>query len=214
MKIYLSPSNQTENRYAVGNTNEAAQCRAIAAAAEKAFLRCGFTVKCSNPDSMYDAVAESNAFGADYHLCIHTNAYNGSVSGTRLFSYDAVGTGCKACQAVMEALAPITPGTSDSITPNPALYEVRAAKAYTVYIEIGFHDNKTEAAWIIAHTTEIAEAICRGMCNHCGIAYIQPQQPLYRVQVGAFRNRDNAVRMLIGLQKAGFSDAFIAVSDE
>ena len=31
-KVYLSPSNQTENRYAYGNTNEAEQCGRIAEA--------------------------------------------------------------------------------------------------------------------------------------------------------------------------------------
>ena len=40
-KIYISPSDQTENRYAVGNTNEAEQCRKIAAALVEALTRCG-----------------------------------------------------------------------------------------------------------------------------------------------------------------------------
>ena len=31
-KIYISPSDQTKNFYAVGNTNEAEQCRRIALA--------------------------------------------------------------------------------------------------------------------------------------------------------------------------------------
>ena len=35
--IYLSPSVQTANKYAAGNTTEAIQCRRIANACEKAF---------------------------------------------------------------------------------------------------------------------------------------------------------------------------------
>ena len=37
-KIYISPSDQTENRYAWGNTNEHVQCQKIAEA-EAAALR-------------------------------------------------------------------------------------------------------------------------------------------------------------------------------
>lgn len=214
MKIYLSPSNQTENTYAAGNTNEAAQCRAIAAAAENAFLRCGFSVRRANDISMYDAVEESNAFGTDYHICIHTNAFNGSVAGTRLFCFDGSGEGYKACRAVMDSLSPITPGTSDNITPNPGLYEVRAAAGYTVYIEVGFHDNPEEALWIIENTAQIAEAICKGMCSHCGIPYIPAEEEaLFRVQVGAFRIRSNAEALLKKLQQDGYADAYITAGN-
>lgn len=41
-KIYISQSDQTENRYAVGNTNEAEQCRKITSALVEALERCGF----------------------------------------------------------------------------------------------------------------------------------------------------------------------------
>ena len=44
-KIYLSPSDQTSNSYAYGNTTEAIQCRKIADACEVALKRCGFAVK-------------------------------------------------------------------------------------------------------------------------------------------------------------------------
>ena len=38
-KIYLSPSDQVKNTYAAGNTNEAAQCRAMALALADALER-------------------------------------------------------------------------------------------------------------------------------------------------------------------------------
>ena len=41
-KIYISPSDQTKNFYAVGNTNEAEQCRRIALALVDALERCGY----------------------------------------------------------------------------------------------------------------------------------------------------------------------------
>ena len=41
-KIYLSPSDQNYNTYAVGDTNEAVQCRKIALKLVEALKRCGF----------------------------------------------------------------------------------------------------------------------------------------------------------------------------
>lgn len=45
LKVYLSPSNQDNNPYSYGGTNEMAQCNRIAEVAEKYLLRNGFEVK-------------------------------------------------------------------------------------------------------------------------------------------------------------------------
>lgn len=174
-KIYISPSDQTENRYSIGNTNEAEQCRKIAAALVEALERCGFQTKTSyadGSDAMDARIDESNAWGADLHIPIHTNAFNGTVMGTRMFCHAFGGEGHKVCQAVFEELTPITPGESDGIKEYPGLAEIRRVKAPTCYIEAGFHDNPTEAAWIIGNTGAVAEAICRGLCNYYGVTYI------------------------------------------
>lgn len=173
-KIYLSPSDQVKNAYAFGSTTEAIQCRRIADALEVALQRCGFLVINNKSASMADRVAESNAWGADLHTPIHTNAFNGEVMGTRIFSYDLVGEGYKAAVAIFEELAPITPGTSENIKAYPALYEVRASNAPCVYIEVDFHDTVEGAKWIIENVEAIAEAICRGICKYFGEEYIPP----------------------------------------
>lgn len=215
-KVYFSPSDQTRNAYAVGGANEAEQCRAIAQAAVTAARRCGLEAKTNvtagGDSAMAQRVRESDAFGADLHVPIHTNAFNGTVGGTRMFCYDAAGKGYQACQAIMARLAPITPGSSDNITVHH-FYEVTTPKAPTAYVEVAFHDNPTEAAWIVSHTREIAEAIVHGVCDYFGAAYVpageaQAPEPAgeppkyYRVrrswqdaksQTGAFLNLDNAV---------------------
>ena len=85
-KVYISPSDQERNEYADGNTNEKEQCHAICAALIKALVRCGMQAKINYTASMQERVKESNEWNADLHLPIHTNAYNGKVMGTRLFS--------------------------------------------------------------------------------------------------------------------------------
>ncbi len=170
-RIYVSPSNQFSNSYATGSTNEMAQCNKIANATATALKRCGFEVKVGKSgDSMQNRCAESDSFNADIHMPIHTNAYNGQVTGgTRIFCLNS--NGRKACQAILNELGKISPGTADSITYQTGLYEINVPKALTVYVECEFHDTKTGASWIINNTSKIGEAICKGLCSYFGVKY-------------------------------------------
>ena len=218
-KVYLSPSDQTKNAYAYGGTNEAEQCGKIADACRRALERCGVSVKVGHRISMQQKCSESNAFGAELHVPIHTNAFNGSVMGTRMFCYNT-GKGMAACKAIFTRVAPLSPGTSENIQVNPKLYEVRVPKAPTAYLECEFHDTVEGAKWLVENAATIGEAIAHGICDYFGVTYkpveqpkpAQPEQPatnkLYRVQVGAFANRKNAEKMLQRVKDAGF-DAFI-----
>lgn len=82
-KVFLSPSNQYDNRYAYGNTTEGVQCGKIAEACKAALQRSGIEVMLMHDESMQEKCQKSDAFGADIHVPIHTNAANGNVSGTR-----------------------------------------------------------------------------------------------------------------------------------
>ena len=207
-KIYISPSSQPANTYAVGDTNEQEQCRRIGAALEAALWRCGFDAKAGLSGSMYTRVPESNDFGADLHLPIHTNAFDGKVAGLRIMVYKKGGEAEAIAKAIMAALAPITPGASDGISAQPQLYEIGSSKALCVYIEVGFHDNPEEAQWIIDHTQDIAEAICKGLCSHYGVEFKEEEKTIYRVQVGAFLEKRNALRLRDDLILKGY-EAFI-----
>ena len=188
-----------------------AECRKIAAALEKELDRCGFNSKAGMTGSMYTRTAESNSFGADLHLPIHTNACNGKVGGLRIFVYKKGGEAEQIAKAIMATLAPITPGASDGISEYPGLYEVKNSNALCVYIEVGFHDNPEEAQWIIDHTQDIAVAIAKGLCKHYGVKYVAAKEetkPIYRVQLGAFHNRQNAEALMAELKEKGY-EAFI-----
>lgn len=215
-KVFLSPSNQYDNRYAYSDTTEGVQCGKIAQACREALERSGVTVKLMHDESMQEKCAASNAFGADLHVPIHTNAFNGTVSGTRMFCYAEGGEGQKACKAIFNRLAPVTPGASENIRADASLYEVRVPAAPTAYIECEFHDNPTASQWIVENTGLIGETIARGICDYFGVTFQEKEQPkpvepekpatdkLYRVQVGAFAVRENAEKMLRRLRDAGF----------
>ena len=207
-KIYLSPSEQPDNLYAYGNTNEKVQCCKIAAVVAEALKRNGFDVITATAPKLSTRCKEADSWGADLYVPIHTNAFNGKVSGTRVFCYQLTGEGYKACQAIYNALAPITPGESENISAQPSLYEIKTPKAPTAYIEVDFHDVPAVAKWIIEHIEEIGETICKGICDYYGVAYKGKPTKAYRVQLGYFLQKQNAEAMLTNLKNKGF-DGFI-----
>lgn len=214
-KVYLSPSDQKANTYSYGGTTEAIVCGKIAEECRKALVRNGVEVMVGQYDTMANRCKASDKFGADIHVPIHTNAFNEKVSGTRIFCYDLKGKGYEYAKKVFDALAPVTPGTSENIKVN-RIFEVRTPKAPTVYIEVDFHDVPTVAKWLIANTTIIGEAIAEGICDALGVEFKMVESPdtgerdtLYRVQVGAFRVKENADAYLKKVREAGFPEAFI-----
>lgn len=174
MKIYLSPSMQPANIYAAGNTNEQAQCNRIAEAAKTALERCGFTVKkAPEGQSMQQNVSDSNAWGAELHVPIHTNAGGGA--GTVVFVHGGTAAQMKYAAPIYEEVQAISPGTTEyGVRVNSGLYELKYTTATAVYVECEFHDRADLATWIIGHTAELGEAIARGICRGAGVRYIAP----------------------------------------
>lgn len=217
LKIYLSPSDQTGNGYRGISTNEAVQCRRIANAAAVHLKRNGYNVKVGNDGTTYQQrVADSNAWGADVHVPIHTNAGGGG--GTIVFAYPS-SVKNKYVQEVYKSVAAISPGRNGKdygVQEHKGLYEINQSNCTCVYVECEFHDDKTLAEWIVDHVDALGEAICKGFCAADDKKYIAPEKDddspenaptkgkLYRVQVGAYGIKANAVAMQDKLKKAGY----------
>lgn len=215
-KIYLSPSNQSGNMYAYGNTNECDQCNKFAESAKKALERCGFTVKkAPKGQAMNTSIAESNSWGADLHIPIHTNAGGGS--GTVVFVYSENRENMAKAKPIYESVQSVSPGKYEyGVRPYPELAELNATNAIAVYIEVDFHDNYSIAKWLVENTDKVGEAICRGVCKAFNVKYVEPNQNkkyIYRVQIGAYTNKANAEKTLAQAKKVGFSNAFIVTTD-
>ena len=204
-KVYLSPSDQRRNTYAVGNTTEDVQCGRIAAACKAALERSGVEVMVGQYDTMANRVAASNRFKADLHVPIHTNAANGKATGTHIFCYDADknSAGYRACKAVLDVLGPVTPGSPDVVRAYPALYEVKHPAATTVYIEVDFHDVPRIAQWIIDNTTLIGETIAKGLCAALGVPFVESENAPVPVPA----EKDTTLPMQIRILKRGMKGA-------
>ena len=172
IRVYLSPSNQNANTYICGNTNEMVQCNKIAEYAKIALERNGFEVKkAPQGQEMNKSIEESNAWGADMHLPIHTNGFVGKNMGTTIMVYKAEGEALKAAQALLNSVGAISPGKDFPIMERPGLKELNSVKALPVYIEVEFHDTIEGATWIINNTKNAGEAIAKGVCDYYGVKY-------------------------------------------
>lgn len=176
-KVFLSPSNQFANRYAYGNTNEGKQMGLVANLLKKALERCGFEVMLMHDQDMSVKCRTADNWGAQLYLPIHSNACNAEVAGTRMFCWSKPGQGYNVCMDIFRYLAPLTPGESESIKVDQTLYEVKTPKAPVAYIEVDFHDVAGVARWIVEHTADIAEAICKGVCDYFAVSYKAPSVP-------------------------------------
>lgn len=210
MKIYLSPSMQQHNIYATNSTNEMVQCNRIAEYAETALKRCGFEVKRAKQGQLMNtSIKESNDWGADLHIPIHTNANNGNCGGTLVMVYSNEEKNMKPARYIYSNVQSVTPGKTEyGIKVNKELSELNSTKAIAVYIECDFHDNKEIAEWIIDNVKTIGEAICKGICEYANTPYISEQNNkeniLYKVQIGAFSNIENAIRLRDEIKSKGY----------
>jgi N-acetylmuramoyl-L-alanine amidase len=217
MKIYLSPSNQDNNAYSYGNLNEMQVCNKIAIACETYLKASGFTVKrAAQGQNMYTSIEESNTWGADLHICIHTNAGGGK--GCEVYTYAGTKTVNKWAEPIYNCIAAITE-SSDRGLKTANFAELKGTKCPCVYCECEFHDNVTTAKWIIEHTDDLGKAIATGVCKAEGVtlksastASATTGSKLYRVQVGAFSVKENADAYLEKLKKAGFEGFIVEVS--
>lgn len=216
MKIYLSPSDQWGNKTASGHS-EAHHCTEIAKACYKYLKKVGYDVKIGNntkQGTYATRVKESNLWGADLHIPIHTNAGGGD--GTVVFVYDKASANNKYVKKIYNGVAYITPGVDDGIKINPSLYEINATKAMCCYIEVEFHDNSWLEKWIDENVDTIGYAIALSIARADGcdisrspsISNVNNPDAKYKVQVGAFVEKSNAEAYANDLKVKGF-DAFV-----
>lgn len=117
----------------------------------------------------------------------------------------------------------MSPGTSERLIEGTRLYELRVPTMPAVLPEFGFHDNPEEAQWLIDNMEAIAEETCKAVCAFFAVPYIVPDKQLdvepepvpesgtiYRVQVGAFRKKENAEAYLQEVREV-LPEAFIVV---
>lgn len=178
-KIYLSPSLQEFNPYS-GGGNEEYYMNLIADAMEPYLTASGIEFDRNSPEmSLSQAIAASNSGNYDLHLAIHSNASPmGSVgqnTGADIYYYPTSTNGKRFADTIQSNYRSTyrEPNNIDVI-PTTSLAEVRRTKAPAVLIEVGYHDNPTEAQWIRDNIDNIARSLSQAVAQYLNVPFVEP----------------------------------------
>lgn len=164
-------------------------------------------------DPVSQEVKEANASGASIAVSFHANAGGGD--GFEAFYYSSDGNGRRLAQ-LGEKYVKQLGQNSRGLKSGNHLYFVNSTKMTAVLFESFFVDNANDnrIGDTIAEQRAFGVAYAKAILEYLGIAYVEPavvsSSELYRVQVGAYRQKENAEAMLEKVKAAGFTDAFIA----
>lgn len=125
------------------------------------------------------SIAASNAGNYDFHLALHSNAAPegryGTVRGIIAFYYPGSAQGQRAAEIFANNLRAIYPLPNKvRALSTTTIGEVRRVRAPAVLLEIGFHDNTDDAAWIKNNLDEIARVLVLALTEYFGIPFLAP----------------------------------------
>lgn len=213
-KLYLSAAaHQYDNpTKCPTKCGENIHCQAYMDLVEARMKELGVEVKRGYRDlvgntAMTRRVAEANAWGADLYYVAHTNAGGGRYSLTLCWSDDASKQRAAVIGKYRKSIR------THKIRTRTDLYEIRTTKMPCLYDELFFHDNAEDCTWFHSGGMEqMAEETVQALCELLEVPY-SPKvttnaAPLYRVQVGAYAEKNNAIAMVSRLKAAGF-DAIV-----
>ena len=151
--------------------------------------------------SPYERAVEANQAGVDFFLSIHRNSYptDNEVMGVESLIYDLSGLKYQMAQEINEQLE--TVGFVDlGVKARPNLVVLKRTRMPAVLVEAGFINSDTDNELFDSNFQDIAQAIATGVLDTLENAGVlkEPETPVeqtkYRIQVGLFRNRNNAAR--------------------
>jgi len=176
----------------------------------------GFNVIYTRTDDVYDApftkATKANNANADFFISFHRNSNQtpNSSSGIETLVYDDSGVKAEVARNINQNLA--TLGFQNrGVIERPGLVVLRRTQMPAVLVETGFINNDSDNVMFDSMFNEIASAIAAGVSGTLAPGENIPSEPpvpspatLYKVQVGAFENRDNAYNLSTRLDNDGF----------
>lgn len=171
--IYLSPSLQPYNKYlTIGD--EQYWMNIIADEMVPLLEKNGIEVRRNVPGTtLGQAIRESNAGNYDLHLALHSNAgpaeLAGKLRGPDVYYYPYSAPGKRAADIIADNLRNIYPDPDlVNTVATTKLVEIIKTSAPAVLVEIAYHDNAQDEAWIRNNTKEIARNLALSVCEYLG----------------------------------------------
>lgn len=160
----------------------------------------------------FERAVMANTANADFFLSLHRNSVRNpnTVNGAEAYVYNENGISAEVAGKLLENLAEV--GFADrGVLERPNLTVLRRTNMPAVLLEAGFIDNEKDNKTFDTNFEKIVEAIVNAVLEYAGSFPVR-RPPLYRVQVGAFRQYENAAAMVNRLQDEGYP-AFVLYDD-
>ncbi|MEE1032085.1 MAG: N-acetylmuramoyl-L-alanine amidase [Ruminococcus sp.] len=154
----------------------------------------------------------ANHAGADFFVSIHRNSspQPNQYNGVETLVYDKSGIKLEMAENINEALEEV--GFKNlGVKARPGLVVLRRTRMPAVLVEVGFINSDVDNQLLDEKFDETAQAIADGILETI-VPEEEMKEMLYRVQVGLFRNRDNAQRLNYELLEQGYP-SFIMFDD-
>ena len=175
-KVFLSPSDHGEgkNKCLHSDCYEDKHTRPIAEVCAKHLAFNGIEVKIGTANQSLSARCnDSDAFKADLHVPIHTNASSNKNARYLMFMFYGDNERYrKVFNAVSPELEAIYPAPKKSVFDvRTDLSEIIKPRAISLYCELGFHTNETDCDNFIHNTDAVGKALAKGICKYFGIQF-------------------------------------------
>lgn len=169
MKIYLNPGHDRKRDSGAVNTNlnlrECDIAYALAQAVKTYLERHDAVVVIGQDDDLYHICDEANAFGADYFISIHFNAFNTRATGTETLvsgSLPSLLLG-HSLQANVRAVLCLP---DRGLKERPTLFVLRNTVMPAVLVEVCFLDNDYDVRLYEQKKDDVARAIATAIVQY------------------------------------------------
>lgn len=225
VKIFIDPGHGGSDPGAVGNgLQEKNLTLQIASGVQNILLNeyVGVSVMMSRTGDQTVSLSQrtnaANSWGADYYLSIHINSGGGT--GFESYVYPGVGAPTTTYRNAIHDEVLKVVNFADRGKKSADFHVLRESNMDAVLTENGFIDNINDATKL--RSASFIDALARGHANGLVRAFnLQkkpaPQPPpststLYKVQIGAFKVKENADKLAADARSKGF-DAIVLLRD-
>jgi len=174
-KIMISQSLQEHNAGVGTYGVEATRMREVAKIAAQFLKLWGYDVRVSplafvalnEPQDFYSAIRYSNRFGADLHVCLHSN----TTPGTITFFHGGSTDGKRLATCMQRRIAPISPKKDLGVRADTTIYqsgfaELRLTAATSCLVELFSHVDRVEVRHFLKNRESYGLAIAWAVCDY------------------------------------------------